>query len=253
MIFRALRLSAAVLLLSLNTVSAQQPAERGWPREIAIDGAKLVLYQPQPEELKGTTLKARAAASFTRPGKEPIFGALWLTAKVETDRDTRVSLIRDVDVTKIRWPNARPEIQDSISRVIERDFPKEGFHISLDRLTSSLATAEREQQSLAGFKNDPPKIVFTETKSVLLLYDGEPKTSKIENSSFERVVNSPMGVVKRHPQRHLVSLRRQVLVFGDVGKRDRGCRNRGRPRIYSGWCPRTPPPRRRPQCRQQWS
>jgi hypothetical protein len=49
---------------------------------------------------------------------------------------------------------------------------------------------------MAGFKNDPPTMVFREKKALLLLYDGEPQTRKIENSNYERVVNTPFAVVK---------------------------------------------------------
>jgi len=194
--------SVVVCTVLLAVVVATTPASArqdtpGWPREIELSSGKLVLYQPQPESFVGTTLKARAAVSYTRKGgAEPVFGALWLTARVDTDRDGRLVLIRDIYVTRIRWPNATPEAQERVSKIIEADFPKEGFHISLDLFTSTLETAEQEQKSLAGIKNDPPRIVFAETKTVLLLYDGEPRTQKIENSSYERVVNTPFAVVK---------------------------------------------------------
>lgn len=183
----------ALLAILASTLPAQ---EVGWPREIALASGKLVLYQPQPEALMGTLLTARAAASFTRPGAEPVFGALWLTARVHTDRERREVLITDVAVTRIRWPNANPDVQERVSRIIEADFPRDGFHISLDRFTASMATAEREQKSLAGIRNDPPRLLFAESRAVLLLYDGEPQVRPMENPAFERVVNTPWAVMR---------------------------------------------------------
>jgi len=68
--------------------------------------------------------------------------------------------------------------------------------ISLDRLSASLAAAEREKKSLAELRNDPPKIVFSDELAVLLLFDGEPRFVPIENTSWERAVNTPFAVAR---------------------------------------------------------
>jgi len=195
-----IRTVAAVGFLAFAATTNLQGQDNSWPREITGDRGRLVLYQPQPESLTDNLLKARAAISVTPKGaKEPIFGAIWMTAKVGTDRDERMVLLYDIAVTRVRIPDLNP-VRDSIIRqVIVNDFPKEGMHIALDRLSASLVTAEQELKSLEGIKNDPPAIVFAEQKSVLLLYDGEPQTRKIENSNYERVVNTSYAVVKDGP------------------------------------------------------
>jgi hypothetical protein len=187
-------------LLVAVTGSTLQAQDNPWPREITGERGRLVLYQPQPESLKDNLLKARAAISVTPKGaKDPIFGAIWMTAKVGTDRDERMVLLYDIAVTRVRIPELNPARDSIIRQVIVNDFPKEGMHIALDRLTASLVTAEQELKSLEGIKNDPPAIVFAEQKAVLLLYDGEPQTRKIENSNYERVVNTSYAVVKDAP------------------------------------------------------
>jgi hypothetical protein len=45
-------------------------------------------------------------------------------------------------------------------------------------------------------KNEAPKIVFSESLAVLLLYDGEPRFSHVENSDYERVLNTPFAVAR---------------------------------------------------------
>ena len=45
-------------------------------------------------------------------------------------------------------------------------------------------------------KTDPPKIVFTKELAALLLYDGDPKWSDIEKSSYERALNTAFLVVR---------------------------------------------------------
>lgn len=192
---RILRALGAVLAAAPS--SALQGQDHPWPREITGERGRLVLYQPQPENLTDNLLKARAAISVTPKGaKEPVFGAIWMTAKVGTDRDERMVLLYDIAVTRVRIAELTPARDSIIREMIVNDFPKEGFHIALDRLSASLVTAEQEQKSLEGIKNDPPAIIFLEQKAVLLLYDGEPQTRKVENSNYERVVNTTYAIAR---------------------------------------------------------
>jgi hypothetical protein len=65
--------------------------ENEWPKVIENDRGKIIIYQPQPESLNGDKLTARAAFSVTTKEKNtPTFGALWATARVSTDRETRI-------------------------------------------------------------------------------------------------------------------------------------------------------------------
>ena len=66
----------------------EEDAGAGWPREIQHPQGTVIIYQPQPESFKGNMLKARAAISVQMPGEEePHFGAFWVDARVETDRE----------------------------------------------------------------------------------------------------------------------------------------------------------------------
>jgi hypothetical protein len=196
---RVLRGAATGLLaLAAIAVRSAAAADVEWPQDITTPKATITIYQPQPESFKGDTLTGRAAMSFLTTGKkDPIFGAFWFTAKVETDLDTRTGVIRSVTVTKVRWADATEAEQTEFSGVVQNAFPEKGIPISLDRLSASLATAEKEQKSLEGLKNDPPKIVFSETLAELLLYDGEPKTVPVENTGLERVANCAFAVVRQ--------------------------------------------------------
>ena len=49
---------------------------------------------------------------------------------------------------------------------------------------------------MAELKNDPPAIIFTKELAVLLLFDGEPRFKDIENSPYERAMNTPLAVVR---------------------------------------------------------
>ena len=168
-----------------------------WPQEIDAPEGTIIVYQPQPEKLTGNTLEGRAAMSIEQKGVgEPIFGAFWFTAQLDTDTEEGDVLVRDFKVTRVAWPDSKDSGEQRFTQIVEAAIPKTGFLISRERLSASLASAELEQKSLANLKTDPPKIVFNNTPAVLLLYDGEPRFSPVENSDYERVLNTPFVVVR---------------------------------------------------------
>lgn len=128
--------------------------------------------------------------------EQPIFGAFWFTAKIDTDRDDDVAIIRDVEITRVSWPDSTDAGEQKFTQVVERAVPETGFEISMERLSASLASAEQEQKSLAELKNDPPAIVFSDQLAVLLLYDGEPRFTAVADSDYERAANTPFVVVR---------------------------------------------------------
>lgn len=168
-----------------------------WPQEVDAPEGRIVVYQPQPEELDGNVLSGRAAIALEIQGRdEPIFGVMWFEAKIDTDRDTDIAVVRDVTVTDVRWPDSKDAGQQRFTQIIESAVPPTGFEISLERLTASLATAQRERDSLEDLRHDPPEVVFSRELAVLLVYDGEPRFSSVESSPYERVLNTPFLVVR---------------------------------------------------------
>ncbi len=55
-----LGVQAALFLLALLSMSAHAV---DWPQEVAADEGVIVVYQPQPDSLKGNTLTGRSAMS----------------------------------------------------------------------------------------------------------------------------------------------------------------------------------------------
>ena len=180
--------------------SALQAQDYSWPREIPVSGGAtgtIVLYQPQAEQLVGNALTARGAIALRLAGRsDPIFGAMWMSATIEVDRDSGMVWVNNLRVTRVRWPEATEEQQRRFTQLVEMDFPKSGFRFTLARLQASLASADAQRSHTDGLKNDAPKLVFTEQLSVLLLYDGEPRLQPIPNAPLALVVNTPFGVVK---------------------------------------------------------
>ena len=169
-----------------------------WPQEVTADEGTIVVYQPQPESLNGNVLKGRAAMSIElKDGSDPVFGTFWFDSKIETDKEGGTALIRDIKVTNVRWPDSKDAGEQRFTAIVEDAVPETGFNISMEALSSSLKTAQLEQESLDDIKNDPPIILFREVLSVLVLFDGKPRFGEVEGSSYERVLNTPVVVVRK--------------------------------------------------------
>ena len=194
--FRRVALVATVLSL-LRPAVAGAADEKQWPRELSTDKGVLTIYQPQPEKFEDNLLEARAAVSLVPKGKtEPIFGVVWFSGKVDTDRDKGTATIRDIVVTNARWPDSDKAREQEMSVFLSGLMPKTPVPISLERLRASLATTDLEKKSVEGLKHDAPKIVVVQEIAELLLYDGEPRTMAVPNTDFERVVNTAYAVAK---------------------------------------------------------
>ncbi len=185
------RASTAKRVQALQTVE-----EDSWPREISIPEARVMLYQPQVESFEGDNLTGRAAVSVTPTGEtEPIFGAVWISARVEVDREERMVFIEDLSVPRVRFPESTPQQEARLSGLLEEAIPTWDLSLSLDRLLTSLAVAEKERLASENLGTDPPRIIFRSSPTVLVNIDGPPQLSRAEGSSLMRVANTPFLIV----------------------------------------------------------
>lgn len=190
-----LRFLVGFLLVPLPLSGWAQQTE--WPQEITAEAGSVIVYQPQPESLKENILTGRAAVSLEFKNKEdPVFGAIWFTSRVDTDGDEDLVTVRDIKITRASWPDSTDANEQRLTTVVENAVPESGLQISKGRLSASLVTAELEQKSLNNLKSDPPKILFSEELAVLLMYDGVPKFGDVENSDYERVLNTVFAVAR---------------------------------------------------------
>lgn len=191
-------LSIALLVAALCALApAAANAQTPFPQQITAPEGTVTVYQPQPETLEGNVLTGRAAMSIDLGGQdEPVFGVFWFNAIVANDDDSGLTYLSDIRVSRVRWPESTAAGEARFTEVVEEAAAGATLSIATDELSSSLVSAQVERHSLEQLKNDPPMIVFREQLAVLLLYDGPPRFSDVENSSYERAINTPFLVVR---------------------------------------------------------
>jgi hypothetical protein len=174
------------------SVAADQDSWGDWPQEIKVDQGLVVVYQPQPEQLEGNRLKARAAVAVElKDNKEPVFGAVWFEARLETDRDERTATIADVTVSNVRFPKQNKDKEKGLVELLEREMPKWEMVISMDRLLTTLELEEKRMAAAEKIATKPPTIIVVEEPAILVTIDGEPRLQQQENSKIMRVMNTP--------------------------------------------------------------
>lgn len=191
-----------LLMVSLITMTPLAFSQtNSWPKEINFPktGGKVIIYQPQPDALEGNKLIGRAAiAGREKPTDELVFGALFFEAKLFTDKATRKGSLESLVITKAKINGIEDQTKiANLTKLLEAEVPKWDLEISLDEL---VATIKKSHPDAEMFNNDPPKIIYKEKPSTLVILDGEPRIQKDKNLDAERVINSPYLIFKEGTQ-----------------------------------------------------
>ncbi len=171
-------------------------ADSEWPREIDATTAAIVVYQPQLDGYENGVIDAHSALAITPTGAtEPVFGAVWFKARMETDRDARVCDIFDVQVPNARFPESTPEAEKKLADIISAEVPGWVHPISMDRLLPALQAVERKNAADERLKHEAPRIVVETAPAMLVPIDGDAKLVAVPGSTIERVVNTPVALL----------------------------------------------------------
>ena len=188
--------AALVCLLGATTAFCQDEPDDPWPKEILTANGTVFIYQPQPEKLEGNQLDARAAVAFEINGAEaPVFGAVWFSARLETNRSERTATLADISVTRSRFPGQDEVKETRLKNLLETEFPKWDIVIGMDRLLATLEVLEQRIATTNQINNDPPIILFVPEPAVLIMVDGEARLKKEEGSDLMRVINTPFTLL----------------------------------------------------------
>jgi hypothetical protein len=188
-----------MLLLSfagLQIASGATPEE--WPREIRLNNAKVLLYQPAPESLSGGEVKEMIPVTvIDLKTDKQLDGKVWIDALASADRENRVVDLLNVKVTGINFVGSLQDINSSaIKKQLTREIPKSDLSLPLDDLVSTLPFSNTSLVLSKGLNNDPPEIIFTDHPAFLVIFDGKPQFHSVNGSKMMKAVNTPYFVAE---------------------------------------------------------
>ena len=168
-----------------------------WPQRFMVQEGKISVFQPQLDSYKGEKIKGRTAISIERKGvAEPVFGVVWFSARAITDRDARIVEFRDIQVERIKFPHSTSEQEKQWTALLNKESEKwMPTRMAYDRLLALTAAVEKGKTEAGRLNTEPPRIIFTTTPSALILINGKPEFRKVENSAFQRVINTPFLIL----------------------------------------------------------
>jgi hypothetical protein len=169
--------------------AASPPGGDPWPREIAVQGAILQIYQPQLNSWNGNLLDAYAAVGVKNQTTNAMeYGVIWFTALTEVDKVNRLVTLYNLKLTNEKFPTL-PDNGASFLTSLSNNLPWTQT-IPLDHLESSLATTEAaEQQKKYPVQNDPPQIIFSSLPAILVLTQGQPALGS-PTDHLQKVINT---------------------------------------------------------------
>jgi hypothetical protein len=174
-----------------SAAEAADPADVGWPRAITAGDLTVTLYQPQVESWDENQIRSRAAVAVqTKESAVPVYGVVWLTARTDVDRETRLVRLDDVQVVKASFPS-HADRADEFALAIREHIPTHDVYVALDRLQASLAVTRAESQhATVHVRNDPPRIFVSTEPAVLVLVDGQPALRPTATAGLLRIINT---------------------------------------------------------------
>lgn len=174
-----------------STTAPQASPTQSWPRTVADAAEDITIYQPQIESWRGDILEARSAVSIQRPGSQaPTLGVIWMKARTSVDKESDLVSLDGIELTRANFPSDTANSNAYLTTLREH-VPGGLRTISLSRLQASLAVSEAETDQTQAVRNEPPKIVYSETPALLVLIDGKPQLRQVAGSKLLRVINTP--------------------------------------------------------------
>src|SRR5262249_58632096 len=145
-----------------------------WPKVFTISGAKYTLYQPQVDKWDGYNFEGHAAVAVLPAGsKDPVFGAVEITAVTDVAKVSRTVHFRDVKIARGVFPSA-PSQAAAYQQAFQSIVARGPSTMSLDRLEIALSiTGEGRKAQAVPVKNDPPRFVFSQYAAVSVSLGGE--------------------------------------------------------------------------------
>jgi hypothetical protein len=185
-----------------RTQSTQVAADRGWPRGYSLPSeAQIVIYQPQIATWDDQKqLLAFAAVSHVAKGEQkPALGTIKFETNTEVSLEQRLVKFSKIKIIETNFQTLSKEQTQEIVSEIEKNLPDEDRVIALDRVLAYVDKSTINPKNVVGLKSDPPRIILTQTPSLLVSFDGQPIWSPIKDNELKFAVNTNWDIFQHQP------------------------------------------------------
>jgi len=191
---------ASRVVPAVTHTAAARPFD-SWPRQIQLSNATATIYQPQIDAWVLNRLDFHAAVGVKPHGTSAeIFGVVWGSTQTRVDRAARMVALGDVTLTRTNFPTLADSGEAYLTQ-LRTQIPRVARTIALDRIEASLAASEAPRPPAVVVMNDPPQILIRYSPAVLAMISGEPVWRAVRDTRFERVVNTPVLMLREKRSR----------------------------------------------------
>jgi hypothetical protein len=170
--------------------AAIAPPPPTWPKVIDRNGNHIIVYQPQLKSWRAyRSVIADTAISIQQGTNKPILGVISWHADTITDTNSRIVVIRNMQVINSRFPSVDAATEATIQQKVAQFYPTITFTISLDRMIASVQRSAAPPQTITA--NPQPPQVFTSTApAIMLLVEGKPVLAPVPGTTLQYLVNT---------------------------------------------------------------
>ncbi len=185
-----------LILFLTNIAFGQNKVNKNWPKIIRLEQLTITIYQPQIEALYDNHVEARAAFNIFDGARLPVFGAMWVKARVHIDRSNHSVIYDNLKVTAIHFPDANEEDKEAFIALLKAVMPTWNLRSTLDDFYAADTAIKIDNQSTEVLNNEPPNIFYEEKPTELVFIDGEPILANVAGSElYKYVVNTPYFII----------------------------------------------------------
>jgi hypothetical protein len=182
--------------------SSQKAADRGWPRGYSLPSeAQIVLFQPQIASWENQKqLVAYAAVSHVAKGEQkPALGTIKFATDTEVSLEQRLVKFSKIKIVETNFQTLSKEQTQEMVSELEKNIPEEDRVITLDRVLAYVDKSTINPKNVDGLKSDPPRLILTQSPSILVNFDGEPIWSPIKDNELKFAVNTNWDIFQHGP------------------------------------------------------
>ena len=193
---------AACLFFFCSSLRAEERIrgrDIGWPREFSSGEHRVVMYQPQVDDWSSdrSRMTFLSAIEVAPKGAGPSkYGVIEIEARTETHIAERTVDLSQLRVKDLRFPNVPADQVEELDRLVRKALPStEGKVIvaSLDRINAYLEAPEAQHASV-NVNLNPPKILYSDKPSILVIFMGKPEFKKVEGTDLLAAANTNWDV-----------------------------------------------------------